>query len=228
MATTSAGLAFSLGRRDAAQNVSPDETLLNARAIVDAVPLPVSVDLENGFGHNPQDAAEAVRRAASVGAVGGSIEDASGDPLRPIYDLTLAVERVAAAVEAARALPFPFILTARAENFLYGHSNLEDTLRRLQKFQAVGADVLYAPGLSGIDAIRTVCTAVSKPVNVLAGPGYTVAELLGAGAKRISLGSGLNRVALGAFLRAAEEISTAGSFDCLKEAIPYSVLNERI
>ena len=170
LTTTSAGLAFTLGRRDGAGMVTRDETLANARAIVDATDLPVAADLENGFGHTPEAVAETIRLAAEVaGLVGGSIEDATGDPRRPIYDFPHAVERVAAAVEAARALPFPFVLVGRAENFLHGRPDLDDTIRRLQAFEAAGADALYAPGLTRAEDIRTVCAAVRKPVNVVMG-----------------------------------------------------------
>jgi 2-methylisocitrate lyase-like PEP mutase family enzyme len=212
LATTSAGMAFSLGHRDGA--VGRDEALAHARTIVSATALPVSADLENGFGDAPETVAETIRLAAGTGLVGGSIEDATGDPGRPIYDLSLAVDRVRAAVEAARSLPFPFTLTARAENFLHGRPDLDDTVRRLQAFEAAGADVLYAPGLRDLDAIRTVCRAVARPVNVimgLAGAAFTVDELAAAGVRRISLGSALSRVALGAFLRAAREIKQHGT-----------------
>ena len=169
-----------------------------------ATPLPVSGDLENGFGDAPETAAETIRLAADAGLVGASIEDATGDPDRPIYDASLAAERIAAAAEAARALPFPFTLTARAENFLYGRPDLDDTIRRLQAFEAAGADVLYAPGLRDLSAIRTVCGAVGKPVNVimgLAGAAFSVDDLAAAGVRRISVGSAFARAALGAFLR---------------------------
>jgi 2-methylisocitrate lyase-like PEP mutase family enzyme len=208
LATTSAGLAFALGRRDAEGAVTRDEALAHAGTIVDATPLPVSADLENGFGAAPETVAETIRLAAEVGLVGGSIEDASGDPERPVYDLVHAVERVGAAAEAARSLRFT--LTARAENFLYGRPDLDDTIRRLQAFEAAGADVLYAPGLRDLATIRTVCQAVGKPVNVimgLAGAAFSVDELAAAGVRRISLGSALSRAALGAFLRAAREVS---------------------
>jgi 2-methylisocitrate lyase-like PEP mutase family enzyme len=213
LATTSAGMAFALGRRDGA--VSRGEALAHARAIVEATPLPVSADLENGFSDAPETVAETIRLAAGTGLVGGSIEDASGDRDRPIYDRSLAVERVAAAVEAARALPFAFTLTARAENFLHGRPDLDDTIRRLQAFEAAGADVLYAPGLQDLDAIRTVCQALAKPVNAimgLVGAASTVDELAAAGVRRVSLGSALSRVALGAFLRAAREMKERGTF----------------
>lgn len=201
LATTSAGLAFSLGRRDGEAALSRADILANARAIVDATPLPVSADLEDGFGARPGDCAETIRQAAGAGLVGGSIEDTTADRRRPIHDAALAVERVAAAVEAARALPTPFLLTARAENFLHGVPDLDDTIRRLQAFEAAGADVLYAPGLPDLEAIRTVCSAVGRPVNVvmgLSGPRYSVAELAAAGVKRISVGGALARAALGA------------------------------
>ena len=225
LATTSAGLANALGLRDGAAGRA--ETLANARAIVDATPLPVSADLENGFGDAPEAAAETIRLAAEAGLVGGSIEDASGDPARPIYDHGQAVERVAAAVAAARALPFPFMLTARAENFLHGRADLDDTIRRLQAFEQAGADVLYAPGLPGLDAVRAVCAAVSRPVNVLAGGSSppTVAALAEAGVRRISLGSGLSRAALGSLMRAARELKEAGTFGFLADALSSGEAN---
>jgi 2-methylisocitrate lyase-like PEP mutase family enzyme len=222
LATTSAGHAFSRGLRDGM--VGRDEALAHSREIVAATTLPVSADLENGFGDAPADAAETIRLAASVGLVGGSIEDASGDPAKPIYDKALAVERVAAAVEAARSVDFPFTLTARAENFLHGRPDLDDTIARLQAFEAAGADVLYAPGLSTLEQIRAVCGAVSKPVNVvagLAGMALSVAELSEAGVRRISLGSTLSRVALGAVLRAGREMLEAGRFSFSAEAAPF-------
>ncbi len=222
LATTSAGLAFALGRRDG--GAGREETLANARAIVEATDLPVSADLENGFGDAPEAVAETIRLAAGVGLVGGSIEDASGDAARPIYDHGHAVERVAAAVEAARALAFPFVLTARAENFLHGRADLDDTIRRLQAFERAGADVLYAPGLPSLDAVRAVCAAVSRPVNVLAGgsgAAPSVAALAEAGVRRISLGSALSRAALGGFVRAAREIKERGTFEFAREALPY-------
>jgi 2-methylisocitrate lyase-like PEP mutase family enzyme len=216
LATTSAGLAFSLGRRDGAGLVTREEVLAHARTLVAATDLPVSADLENCFGDDPRTVAETIRMAADAGLVGGSVEDATGDPARPIYDHAHAVERVAAAVGAARALPFPFVLVARAENFLHGRPDLDDTIRRLQAFAAAGADVLYAPGLPGLEAIRAVCTAVApRPVNVLAGgrgSGLTVANLAAAGVRRISVGSALSRAALGAFVRAAREIASHGTF----------------
>ena len=228
LTTTSAGLAFALGRPDGAGAVSRDETLANARAIVGATDLPVAADLENGFGDSPAAAAETIRLAGGAGLVGGSIEDATGDPQRPIYDFNHAVERVAAAVEAARALPFPFVVVGRAENLIHGRPDLDDTIRRLQGFEAVGADALYAPGLSKADDIRSVCTSVHKPVNVvmgLKGGSMSVAELASLGVRRISLGSALSRAALGAFTRAAREIHDLGTFRFSEDATPYAELN---
>lgn len=226
LATTSAGLAFSLGHSDGARAISREQALANAAAIVAATHLPVSADLESGYGATPEACAETIRLAAATGLAGGSIEDASGDPTRPIYPLSQAVERVAAAVEAAR--PLPFLLTARAENFLYGRPDLDDTIRRLQAFSVAGADVLYAPGLPSLEAIRTVCASVDKPVNVvmgLSGPNYSVAELAEAGVKRVSVGGSLARAALGAFLRAAREIKQHGTFTYAAEAVPFAEIN---
>lgn len=197
LATTSAGHAFSVGKRDSAGRLSRDEILGNARGIVDATDLPVSGDLENGFGHSPKACAETIIGANRVGLVGGSIEDATGESDSPIYEFGHAVERIVAASEAARGLPF--LLTARAENFLHGCADLDDTIRRLQAFEAAGADVLYAPGLPDLDAIRDVCRSVTKPVNVvmgLGGPQYSVEQLHDAGVKRISVGGSFARAAL--------------------------------
>ena len=220
LATTSAGFAFSIGRRDSAAGLTREEVLANARAIVDATHLPVSADLEDGFGGAPETCAETIRMAAAVGLVGGSIEDATGDPDNPIFEFGLAVERVAAACEAARGLPF--VVTARAENFLHGRPHLDDTVRRLQAFAKVGADVVYAPGLPGLDDIRTVCRAVDRPVNVvmgLKGPTFSVAELQTAGVKRVSVGGAFARAALGAFVRAAREVKEKGTFSFAADAI---------
>jgi 2-methylisocitrate lyase-like PEP mutase family enzyme len=225
LATTSLGMALALGRRDG--SVKRDDALAHCRAIAGATDLPVSADLENCFGDNPATVAETIRLAAATGLAGGSVEDASGDPQHPIYDFNLAVERVAAAVEAARALPVPFVLTARAENFLRGRPDLDDTVRRLQAFENAGADVLYAPLLPDLAAIKTVCGAVSKPVNVLAGrPQFSVAELEAAGVKRISLGGLLSRVALGALLRATREITERGTFTFATDAAATGELNK--
>ena len=223
LATTSAGLAFSLGLRDAG-GMNRQQVLDNVRAIADATPLPVSADLENCYADEPEEAAKTLALAAEAGAVGGSIEDATGNRDKPIYDFTLSVERVAAAVEAARRLPFPFTLTARAENFLYGRNDLDDTLKRLQAFEKAGADVLYAPALPGIEAIETVCSTIKKPVNILAGARQTfsIQVLAEAGAKRISLGSALNRAALGAFLRAVREIKDQGTVNFVADTVPYA------
>jgi 2-methylisocitrate lyase-like PEP mutase family enzyme len=228
LTTTSAGLAFMLGRRDGEGAISRDETLANARLIADATDLPVAADLENGFGDAPEAAAETIRLGAEAGLVGGSIEDATGDPQHPIYDFQHAVERVAAAAEAARALPFPFIFVARCENFLHGRPDLDDTIRRLQAFEAAGADCLYAPGITSAHDIRTVCRSVTKPVNVimgLKGASFSVDELAALGVKRISVGSALNRVALGAFLRAAREMREQGTFTFAKDAVLFGDAN---
>ena len=231
LATTSAGFAFSLGKPDAEGAVDRDETLCNVRAIVDATPLPVSADLENGFGDDPSTCAETIRLAAGAGLVGGSIEDATGRTDPAIYPLDAAVARVRAAVAAARSLPFPFTLTARAENFLHGIRDLDDTLRRLTAFADAGADVLYAPGLTTRDEIGAVVRAVApKPVNVvmgLAGGTFSLAELEALGVRRVSVGSSLARAAYGAFLRAAGEIRDHGTFAYAREAIPFAELNAR-
>jgi len=228
LATTSAGLAFALGRRDGERAVTREETLANAAAIAAASDLPVSADLENAFGDAPETVAETIRLSAETGIVGASIEDASGDRRLPIYDFTLAIERVAAAAEAARSLPFPFCLTARAENFQFGRPDIDDTIRRLQAFAEVGADVLYAPALPSLDAIRLVCASVPKPVNVvmgLQGPWYSVDALADAGVKRISVGGALNRAAFGGFLRAAREIRQHGTFRFIDDALPFAEAN---
>lgn len=230
LTTTSAGLAFVLGRRDGDGSVTRDDALINAKTIVDATDLPVAADLENGYGDAPESAAETIRLAALVGLVGASIEDATGDPRNPIYDLAHAVERVTAAAEAAHALPFPFMFVARAENFLHGKPDLDDTIRRLQAFEAAGADVLYAPGLSTAEQIRTVCSSVSKPVNVLMAPkdAPSVSALAALGVKRISVGSTLSRAALGAFVRAAQELHDYGTFGFANEALPFADANDLV
>jgi len=228
LATTSAGIAFSLGRRDGEGAVSREAALAVTRQIVDATDLPVSADLENGYGDAPETAAETILLAAEAGVVGGSIEDSTGDPEKPIYELEHAVERVAAAVEAARSLRFQFVLTARAENFLHGRPDLDDTIRRLQAFEAAGADVLYAPGLRDLEAIRTVCGAVSRPVNVVMGlarGSFSVDELAAAGVRRISVGGALSRAALGEFIRAAREIRERGTFTFASQAVPHAEAN---
>jgi len=221
LATTSAGFALSIGRLDSAAELTREEVLRNAQSIVEATHLPVSADLQNGFGSAPETCAETITLAAAVGLVGGSIEDATGDPENPIFEFQQAVERVAAACEAARSLPF--VLAARAENFLYGRPDLDNTIRRLQAFATAGADVLYAPGLPSLDAIRLVCTSVEKPVNVvmgLNGPVYAVEELQAAGVKRISVGGAFARAALGALIRAAREVKEYGTFTFSADAVP--------
>lgn len=221
LATTSMGYAFSLGRPDNTLNRA--ETLAYASAIVSAASLPVSADLENGFGDDPKVVAETIRLAAASGLVGGSIEDATGCPDDPIYEIAHAVERIQAATETARALPFPFTLTARAENYLHGRADLADTIRRLQAFQEAGADVLYAPGLASKNDIATVVSSVDRPVNVvmgLEGAQFSLAELSAIGVRRISVGSALYRTALGAAWRAAREMREQGTFAFAKEAVP--------
>jgi 2-methylisocitrate lyase-like PEP mutase family enzyme len=213
LAKTSAGAAFTLGRCDG--RVTPDEAFASARAIAEATDLPVSGDLENGWSAAPADMARVIERAAEAGLVGCSIEDATGDAAAPIYDFDLAVERIRAAAEAARKLPFPFTLTARSENFLRGRPDLADTIRRLQAFQVAGADVLYAPGLRSEDDIAAIAGAVERPVNVLMGDGglaASVRRLAELGVVRVSLGSSLARAALGELVRAAREIRDEGTF----------------
>ena len=228
LATTSAGMAFSLGRRDGEGALSRDEVLANARLIVAATDLPVSADLENCFDARPEGVADTIKLAAETGLVGGSIEDATGDTARPIYDFELAVDRVRAGVETARRLAIPFVLTARAENYLFGRPDLDDTIRRLQAFQEAGADVLYAPGLRAREDISTVVRSIDRPLNVimgLKGVTLTIAELTALGVKRVSLGSTLSRVALGGFLRAVREIQEHGSFSFADNAVPFDELN---
>ncbi len=226
LATSSGASAGILGRRDG--RVTREEALAHARAIVGATDLPVSADLEKGFGDAPAVAAETIRLAAEVGLVGGSIEDATGDKDKPLYELSLAAERVAAAVQAARALPFPFTLTARAENYLRGNSNLDDTIKRLQAFEKAGADVLFAPGLPDLEAVRTVCAAVSKPFNFMVGikgKSFTVAELTAAGVKRISLATSLYREAMSGLVNAAREVKDKGTFGYLDRSLTTPELN---
>ncbi|HMI64922.1 MAG TPA: isocitrate lyase/phosphoenolpyruvate mutase family protein [Cyclobacteriaceae bacterium] len=229
LATTSAGLAFSLGKPDGEGAVTREETLANIRAIISATSLPVAADLENGYGDDPEICAETILLAAKAGLVGGSIEDATGRSEDPIYPFELSVERIKAAVKAARSLPFPFILTARAENLIYGRPDLKDTIRRLEAFADAGADVLFAPGLKTRDEIDAVVRAVApRPINVimgLTGAGLTMSELDGLGVKRVSLGSSLARAAYGAFLSAAEEVRKKGTFGFAAETIPYSEIN---
>jgi 2-methylisocitrate lyase-like PEP mutase family enzyme len=223
LATTSAGYAFSAGRLDSTAVLTRDEILENAKEMVEATDLPVSADLQDGFGRKPDACAETIRLASKIGLAGGSIEDATGDEGDPIYGFELAVERVAAAAKAAHDCKF--LLTARAENFLHGRPSLEDTIRRLRAFAEAGADVVYAPGLPSLAAIREVCAAVSKPVNVvmgLKGATYSVEELGAAGVKRISVGGAFARAALGAFVRAAREVKDKGTFTFAGEAISHA------
>src|SRR3979411_961996 len=225
LATTSLGLANTLG----SATVSLDAILDNCRAIAQATDLPVNADLENCGAHDPKTAAKAIARAAEAGVVGGSIEDASGDRNHPIYDFSLAVERVHAAVEAARALPFPFTLTARAENLLPGRRDLDDTNTRLQAFEAAGADVLYSPGVHDIDTIRTVVSSIGKPFNLVMGfadPTLTVDQLSAAGVKRVSRGGAMARGALAAFLKCAREMTDHGAFTYVREMAPMKEVRE--
>jgi len=223
LATTSLGLANACGRIDGTLAISREELIANCRQIASATELPVNADLENGYADDPGEAASIIGLAADAGAVGGSMEDASGNPARPIYDFNLAVERVAAAAEVARALPFPFTLTARAENYLHGRRDLDDTIRRLQAFAAAGADVLYAPGLRDLETIRQVVAAVPKPLNVVmsaADPDITAQQLAGAGVKRISVGGALSRLAFAAVRDAAVAMRDAGTFQWMRDTVP--------
>jgi 2-methylisocitrate lyase-like PEP mutase family enzyme len=217
LATTSSGFAFTLGLLDG--RVTLDQMAHHVAAIDAATDLPVSADLENGYGPSPADAAEAIRRVAMAGAVGGSIEDFDRESLQ-LYEIGHAAERIRAAVDAAHDVAFPFTLTARAENHIRGNADLADTIRRLQAFEEAGADVLYAPGLGTIEEIRALCDAVSKPVNVLAIPGLSVAEIVDAGAQRISVGGSLTWVAVKAFADAAGAIRDRGDISALDARVP--------
>jgi 2-methylisocitrate lyase-like PEP mutase family enzyme len=222
LATTSAGYAFSIGRQD--NTIDRQETMVHAALIAAATGLPVSADLENGFGDSPEDVAETIRLAAAAGLAGGSIEDMSRQPEHSIYEYERAVERIRAAAEAARGLPFTFTLTARAENYLVGRPDLKDTIRRLQAYQEAGADVLYAPGLTTKDDIAAVVRSVDRPVNVvmgLQGVQLSLAELSKLGVRRVSVGSALSRAALGAFLHAAREMREHGTFAFAEQAVSY-------
>jgi 2-methylisocitrate lyase-like PEP mutase family enzyme len=228
LATTSAGVAFTLGRRDGDGALSRDETLDITRAIVDAVHVPVTADLENGFGDTPEHAAETIRRAGAVGLSGGSIEDATFRPDAPILPLSLAVERIHAAVEAARTLPHPFVLTARAENFIRGRPHLDDTLRRLEAFERAGADVLFAPGLPNRQALEDACRSFAKPINYVVGCGptrFTLAELREIGVRRVSVGATLIRHAFESVRRAAHEMLNVGTFDYLERLPSFAEVN---
>lgn len=226
LATSSGAAAGTLGRRDG--QISRAEAIAHAGAIAAATGLPVSADLENGFGAAPGDAATTILQAAEAGLVGGSIEDATGDAERPLYDLAHAVERVEAAAAAARTLPFAFTLTARSENFLRGNPDLDDTIRRLQAFEKAGADVLFAPGLPDLAAVRAVCAALTKPVNFMVGiPGrsFSVAELEAAGVRRISLATSLWRAAMSGMIAAAREVRERGTFGYLDGMVPGAEVN---
>jgi 2-methylisocitrate lyase-like PEP mutase family enzyme len=229
LATTSLGLANSLGRVDGTNGVSRAQVIENCRVIAAATDLPVNADLENGYAHEPRAAAEIIRLAAAAGISGGSIEDATGEADKPIYDFQHAVERVQAAVEMARALPVPFLLTARAENLLHGRADLDDTIRRLQAFEKAGADVLYAPGVRDLATIRTVVSSVTRPVNVVmsaADPDLTVEQLASVGVKRISVGGALSRLALAAFLKGAREMAERGGFTWMRDTVPSRDLKD--
>jgi 2-methylisocitrate lyase-like PEP mutase family enzyme len=228
LATTSLGFASARGRVDGTLSVSREELIANCREIASATELPVNADLENGYADDPDEAATIIRSAAEAGVVGGSIEDASGDAAKPIYDFDLAVARVAAATRVAHALPFPFTLTARAENYLHGRPDLDDTIKRLRAFAAAGADVLYAPGLRDLETIRRLTAAVQKPVNIVmsaADPELTAKQLESAGVKRISVGGALSRLAYATVRDAAIAMRDAGSFRWVRDTLPGRELN---
>ena len=229
LATTSLGLANMLGRADSA--VSRAEVIANCRAIAEATDLPVNVDLENCFAHEPAAAAEAIGLAAEAGAVGGSIEDSTGDPKAPIYDFDLAVARVRAAADLAHSLPVQFLLMARAENLLHGRNDMADTIRRLQAYETAGADVLYAPGLRNLDEVRHVTSALKRPFNVVTGwldPGITAAQLADAGAKRISVGGALSRLALATFVNAGRAMRDEGSFAWMGDMMAFAEVRKML
>ncbi len=222
LATTSAGFAFSRGLPDG--GVGFEAMIHHCRELAAAVSIPVSADLEKGKGDSPESAGETIFAAEAAGLAGCSIEDHTGDPESPIYEFSHAVERVAAAVESARALKRDFVFTARAENFLWNRQDIDDTIKRLQAFEKAGADVLYAPGLADLETVRIICSSVTKPVNVLAVPGFTVSNLAEAGAKRISLGSKLTTFAYGMLQTAARELLEEGTFDFARQAMPFAKL----
>jgi 2-methylisocitrate lyase-like PEP mutase family enzyme len=220
LATSSGASASALGQRDG--GLTREEALAHSRLIVDATDLPVSADLEGGFGDEPEVVAETIRLAAEAGLVGCTIEDSTGNPARPLYDFPLAVERIAAAAQAARALPFPFMLTARAHNLLYPAPSLEETIGRLQAYEKAGADVLFAPALPDIASVRAVCAAVSRPFNFMAGikgKSFAVADLAAAGVRRISLATSLYRAAMTGLLDAAREVKETGQFGYLDRCL---------
>lgn len=220
VATSSAASACAMGRRDG--DLSRDEALAHARSIVDATSVPVSADLENGFGDSPETVAQTIRLAAEAGLVGCTIEDTTGHPDRPLYDFSLAVERIVAAAEAAHALGFPFMLTARAHTLMFPNGTLAETIQRLQAFERAGADVLFAPGLPDLDAVRAVCASLSKPVNFMVGikgKSFSVADLEAAGVRRISLATSLYRAAMTGFLNAVAEVRNSGEFHFLDQSV---------
>lgn len=220
LATSSAASAAAIGRRDG--GLTRDEALAHARSIVEATDLPVSADLENGFGDSPEVVAETIRLGSGVGLVGCTIEDSTGNSDNPLYDFRLAVERIAAAAEAARAIPFPFMLSARAHNFLYANPSLDDTIKRLQAYEEAGADVLFAPGLPDLAAVTEVCAAVSKPVNFMVGiigRSFSVSELAAAGVRRISFATSLYRAAMTGLLESAKEMKDSGTFGFLDQCV---------
>ncbi len=227
LATSSAASACAMGRRDG--RLTRHEAMVHSRLIVNATDLPVSADLEKGFGDAPEVVAETIRLAAEAGLVGCTIEDSTGNPESPLYEFSLAVERITAAAEAAGALPFPFLLTARAHNLLYAAPSLDETIRRLQAFERAGADVLFAPGLPDLDAVRAVCEAVSKPVNFMVGikgKSFSVSDLAAAGVRRISLATSLYRAAMTGFLDAARQVRDAGQFGFLDRCATTAELNQ--
>ena len=229
LATTSLGMASTLGRVDGTLSVSRAELIENCRAIAAATDLPVNADLENGYSDDAQEAASIMQLAADAGIVGGSMEDATGDAARPIYDFDVAVERVAACARVVKRLPFPFTLTARAENFLHGRRDLDDTIRRLKAYGEAGADVLYAPGLRDLDTIRKLVSALDKPVNVVIGqvdPAVNIKQLAAAGVKRVSVGGALSRLAFARVREAAVQLRDTGSFEWLREAMPGKDLKD--
>jgi 2-methylisocitrate lyase-like PEP mutase family enzyme len=227
LATSSAASASAIAHRDG--ELTREQALAHAHMIVEATDLPVSADLEKGFGHTPETVAETVRLAAETGLVGCTIEDTTGNPGHPLYDTALAVERIAAAAEAAHALPFPFLLTARAHNLLFANPSLDETIQRLQAFEKAGADVLFAPGLPDVAAVRATCKALSKPFNFMVGikgKSFSVDELASAGVKRISLATSLYRAAMTGFLDAIKEVKDAGTFGFLDRSVTTPELNQ--
>ena len=227
LATSSAASAAAFGKRDG--GLTRDEALTHARTIVEATDLPVSADLEKGFGESPEAVAETVRLASQAGLVGCTIEDSTGKPEKPLYDFSLAVERIAAAAEAAHSLRSPFMLTARAHNFIYPNPSLDETIHRIQAFEKAGADVLFAPGLPDLESIRTVCAAISKPFNFMVGikgKSFTASELAGAGVRRISLATTPYRVAMTALIDAMREIKETGNFDVVDRILTTAELNQ--